>query len=131
MKKIKYLSLTLFICILLGVLILYFVITKDHVLYKAVSPDEKYTAQVVWERGFPFFVNFSAFLIISDIHSGRELLRQPLLQNRDALIEIKLEFTGISWVGHEVIIHVDPENNYRLYDGPTTFKIEGIKVKED
>ncbi len=127
MKKIKYLRFIILICIPLGFIALYFGITRDHVLYRSVSSDEKYAAQLVWKRGFPFFENFNAFLIIRDNQSDGEPLRQLLLENKDALIEIKLEFTGISWVGREVILHVDPENNYRQYHGPTTFKFKTIE----
>ncbi len=119
MKKGR--GLLVLIAVVIGAIwIILEIVSREQVYLSSGSDDNRYIAQVVWKRVFPFIQGVDAFLVVKEAKTGRMVLRKELLVNRDCLADVEAEFPGLMWQGSTVNLQHDPNH----YKGPVSFQVK-------
>jgi hypothetical protein len=120
MKRIAGKTFCFFCGALLGALVTYFYLryNTEHVYLSVADYDRCLNAMILWKLQLPFEY-VSAFLQV-ETFGGAKLLKVPLLEGRDSLGDIKVEFKEIRIEGNKVNLI----SRHQFYKGPDVFSFK-------
>jgi hypothetical protein len=118
MQRVTLGRIALIVALVEALALLHLWFTQDIVLISEPSPDNKYIAQVVMTREFPY-IGVEAYLVIRDASSGH-VDQKHFLSSRDVLLDVVIEIHSLGW--SDGVVNLDIESAH--YSGPKTFFVQ-------